>query len=36
VEVDYTAHSSMINIEDGGRQTIHYIYEEEGPVETHR
>jgi hypothetical protein len=35
VRIDYTAHTSMINVEDGGRQTIHYIYEEEGPVEMH-
>jgi len=34
VRIDYTAHNSVLNIGEGGKQTIHYILEEEGPVET--
>ncbi|OHT05608.1 Eukaryotic translation initiation factor 4E-4 [Tritrichomonas foetus] len=33
IRIDYTAHNTVIHIADNGKQTIHYILQDEGPVD---
>lgn len=34
LRIDYTAHNSVLHIDESGKQTAHYILEENGPVST--